>query len=287
MEEKRKEIEIKLLVKLFLRTNLTFEHLSKVSKIDVPTIEERLHDKEGIISVFNNEENNIPGFDKSEGYASYGEYIFSEVKKRTDYIKEINGPRINLSKIYSKEEHQMHFLSHVLLTYRLTLASLSELLGMTEDDIYNKLIIHNNGNLYVAYKYALEIDYGNQDLAKENFISLYDSLLMAKKAKDKDKITELLSMVDDSKAIEVMNKRKNRKAGEKVTDDMIEVMLNYQIKYALRSISVEKLFEMDRHSYFKYVSAYLKNNPELKLKYEHLADFNENKYELRGSNHGA
>lgn len=275
----RKEREIKLIVKLLLRTNSSFENLSRLTKLNIPTIEERLNDEEGIVKVFSQEENTIPEFEMQDGYSSYGEYIFSEVKKRTDIVKMEKKTRIDLSKLYSKEESQMKFLAHVALTYRLTLASLSELLGMDEDMIFRKLLKYNPSR-HQSFLYAFNVDFADQEEAKTKFVELYKSIFDAKKSKDKDKIAELLSTIDDSKFIEVLEHCKKRSVSSQLANDKLIVILKYQLKYALSYRGVAKIFKINPGQYNTRILELLESEPELKLQYEHLADYNRLQYGL-------
>lgn len=191
--------------------------------------------------------------------------------------------RIDLNQLFLAEEKQMQFLAKVALTYRLSLASLSELLNMDEDTIYKKLHKCNNGSVLTkSLDYLFGMNLSNQIEAKAHFVVLYRNLLNAKKLGDNRKIMQLLSPILDKKATALMRSCQNEQ--KKLSEEDYLLMLEYQLKYALSSRQIGYLFNVDLTFYRKKIRLLIAERPDLKERYENLIEYNMN---LKGKRYGS
>ena len=110
-------------------------------------------------------------------------------------------------------------------------------------------------------------------------MNYYRELLDAVRHKDAEEKKRLISIIGDSKAAEL---KKRHKTGEPLTEEDIEILIKYQLKYALTSHDVAYIFEIDRNNYQKRVYKFLDANEQLRKEYECLINYNSSKYTSGG-----
>lgn len=171
--------------------------------------------------------------------------------------------------MFPKKEVRIAFITQSILTFGLTLETTSLLLNADKEYLHSKL---SDGNqFYRSLTRTFNHTLKDQEKAKEKFISYFNSLKEAHQSKDKDKIRELLRVINDKDASTLM---KEKKKGEPLTDNDILIILKYQLKYMLTSVTISKMFDFDRRNYGERVKRLESEHPELVAEYKELAYIN-------------
>ena len=267
--------ETKILVDLFLETNASDIELSTKTGISSSTVGRRLTNKENIIKVYPlngielyekimaNRQNNLQKGKVIGGQAS----ILNNMPIENKPISNI--PKLKLELLYADEKKQMQLMKHIALTFRAKPPLLAYLFGIDEEVIIKQLF--NNENTFNALNYLINNDYADQEVVKIKIIVYYRDLLNALKNKDKNEINNLISKVSDYKANEIIRKREE---GSRISDDDLETIINYQLKYSLSQIEIGKIFGINANHYSMRVQKFLETNNELKEPYEALTNYN-------------
>lgn len=275
--------ETKRLVKLFLETNKSDIELSELTGISSSTVGRRLTNKEYIIRSFPNNGEEIykqviakrqENLERAKAIGGQSS-IFNNMQLRDKDGKFLSSiPKLRLELFSKDSKKQMQFLKHIALTFRVKLPLLVELFGIEESVLLDGLYTAP-GFSYPSLNYLFYHDFIDQDIVKEKVITFYQKFLNALRSKDKEMQLSLIRFISDYDARELIEKRKT----QKVLDDKdIEVIVKYQIKYALSSRDVAKIFEINHSHYLKRLSTYLKIKSELVQQYELLSTFNSSKY---------
>lgn len=270
--------ETKMLVNLFLETNASDIELSKMTGISSSTVGRRLTNESNILRAFPDKGSSIYELVKGKrqenlqrGKALGGQTsLLNHIYTKDASGKFTGSSKIRLDVVYPNEESQYRFLVHVALTFRLHLDTLSSLLGIDEDELLRKMNEVSPAS-YEALQFLFCSDIKNQDLAKERFIDYYRELLKAISSKDLKEKRRLINMVTDSKVSEF---KKRWKPGDKISDEDLRTLLNYQLKYALTTNTLVYNFNINRPNYQRRVYNLIETEPELKQDYEYLSDFN-------------
>ena len=271
--------ETKLLVDLFLETNLSDIELSKKTGISSSTVGRRLSNKDNYLKAFptngeelyervmTNRQNNLKMAKTIGGQSS----ILNNIQltdENGQYIAKI--PKLRLDILSKNPNIQIKLLHHIALTFRAKLPLLSELFGMEEKEIYDGLC---NGVYFQSFNYLFNVDSTDQEEARINIITYYQELLNAMRTKDKVMRKILIARIDDS----IVNKIINRT--EKIlSDEDIEEIIKYQIKYSLTYRATAEIFHINAPNYSDRLKKYLETNPELRKKYEVLAAYNQDRF---------
>lgn len=181
-----------------------------------------------------------------------------------------------LDQMFPTEEKKMIFLGKCILTFGLRLDGLSEILKMDKNELYKKIMNNNreiDSSLIMVFNHGMK----NQDKAKNDFLSFYDRLCKACLEKNKDKISEVLEILSDKKALEIKKRLKIIKDSEKnepvrLTDEEVLMILRYQIKYMTNPSIIENMFRIDRTSYSKRVRKLWEKYPMLVSYFDYLCD---------------
>lgn len=268
--------ETKELVELFLKTNASDLELCKMTNISSSTVGRRLTNKENILIAF--PEGGVEIFElvskKRQENLAKGKALGGQTTLLNHiYTLDENGKftgcsKIRLDVIFNQKENQDKFFIHLILYFRLHLDTIQELFQFTDEKLNN--LLNLTGRFHYALNFLFEHDTKNQRIAKENFIAYYRELINAVRLKDIDKKKRLINLVTDAKAVEIKN---NRKSGEVLSNDELETLIRYQIKYALAAKDMSVTFNVSRAHYNKIVINFLDNNKELKSDYESMADY--------------
>jgi len=285
-EEKILE-ETKLLVETFLKTRESDIDLGKRCGISSSTVGRRLTNKDRIVALYGQNGDEI--YKKVMAIRNEnlqrGKMIGSQTSM-LNHVKEgemINSPKLLLGVFFASPEKQQQFLFHLALTTRAKPQLLEELFGIDQNEIVELFEKTVGPSAYGAIKYYLEIDDYDQELAKSKILTLYRDMLLANKNNDKKEKVRIIKEVTDDKAAKfrkkwqdyVDNKTEvNRKSCKLISDEEIEVVLRYQLKYALTDYIVAEQFYINRPNYRLRVQQLLENNMELYRRYEQLADRN-------------
>lgn len=171
--------------------------------------------------------------------------------------------------MFPKREVRISFITQSILTFGLRLETISFLLNADKDYLYSNL--YKNNAFYQSLTKTFNRSLKDQEKAKEKFISYFNSLKEAHQNKDKEKIRELLRIINDKDAIKLA-KEKGQYASLK--DEEILIILKYQLKYMLSSVDVSKMFDLSRRIYSERVKKMENLYPELVAEYNELAYIN-------------
>lgn len=285
-QEKKILQETIVLVKLFLKYNLSDEKLAKITNISSSTIQRRLTNEQTIKQAFNSYK--IENFENDKNIP-YGQYIYEIVQKQRQqnlyeakkrggvksqennmYLKAEDGefkgnkPIINLLYIYNnpkksleeQERVQFSFLVHMMLHFRLRYQSISELTNIDMDTLIKKLTKYNP-SFYISLNLmdnAFFLD--NQKQAQTNIMNFYNEFKRAKIDGNKDKLTQLIHQIDDSS---YQNFKKNYQEKIKkldshntrsmsLTQEEVLIVLKHQLKYSISTADIANDLEINRNT---------------------------------------
>lgn len=174
-----------------------------------------------------------------------------------------------LYKMYPHKDKRMLFLTKCALTFGLRLESLSMVLKLDKDELYKNMMYNNPlwNSLDMLFKHGMV----RQDIAIDNFINYFNELSKASSMNDKTKLMELLNLISDKNAKELIEGRKLVK--KQLSGEDIITILKYQLKYMLPSKSVANLFNTSKSNYEKRVKALGEDYASLLSDYYCLEDY--------------
>ena len=305
-QEKRKSENINrrinetaILCAEFLLTNESDIELSQKTGISSSTVGRRLTNKNTISLAYDEiKEKLIENGKNEEDIPLSGSLLFDLISRRRQenllrgkslggqttllnhvYNKTADGKfdgstKIKIDVIYKDLNNQYRFIVHAALTFRLHLDTLSQLLQIDENELLENMI-RIVPNAYDALKYLLYHDVNDQEMARGEFLSYYRELLNAVRTKDVEDKKRLIAVVSDARVAEI---RKKREPGGILSDEEMEAIVIYQVKYALTQDAVTAMFDINRGNYSKRLERILANNLSLKQKYDYLSDYNQFKF---------
>lgn len=174
----------------------------------------------------------------------------------------VNGLKLNLFCKDLNSEYELLF--KMALTFRLKLDMLTTLFVYSEKEILSRLETYKYKN---AIEYLFYFDDYNEEVARANFVLFYKRLL---KAKNEETMNRILSELNDLDTESVL-------ISDGLQDEEMEIILNYQIKYALSNNEIIKLFNIDRETYNKRLIEFFGTHPNYMFEYKKLADYRETK----------
>jgi len=256
--------ETKLLVDLFLKTQESDIDLEKRTGISSSTVGRRLTNKKRIIQVYGykiGEEiyNQVMGIRKNN--LQKGKKIGGQKSMLNNvYVKDENGKfsgstKLRVDVIYDDELLQKHFLFHLALTFKAKPKTIADLFQIDEKKLLEDLIGVSMGG-YNSLLNLIYHDNSDQELVKQNIISYYRELLYAISKKDNEEKIRLINMVSDEKASLVKKSLEDGTVNTaSLTDEDVEVLFRYQIKYALSVTEVANTFGLDAKIYEMRISS--------------------------------
>lgn len=261
--------ETRQIVKIFLMTRASDIEIASKVGLSSSTVGRRLTNKERILKAFP---------DKGEKIYSVigrlrrqnslkGKLLGAETSKMTYGSAEVK-QKLNIKLLGSSETKQYSKLLHLFLTYRPKLSLLSELFQIDEKELYD-ILMNNFYPTKNTLKYILEIELTDQDKARENIITFYHDLVVAKINNDKEAYKEVLSRIDDSKFLEAKEKHK---ANSPITEEIVNACLEYQIKYCLSKKDACRTLGISYSDYKLKLYAMIENHPR-RRQFEQLSDF--------------
>lgn len=273
--------ETKLLVDLFLKTQESDIDLEKRTGISSSTVGRRLTNKKRIIQVYGykiGEEiyNQVMGIRKNN--LQKGKKIGGQKSMLNNvYVKDKNGKfsgstKLRIDVIYDDELLQKHFLFHLALTFKAKPKTIADLFQIDEKKLLEDLIGVSMGG-YNSLLNLIYHDNSDQELVKQNIISYYRELLYAISKKENEEKIRLINMVSDEKASLVKKSLEDGTVNTaSLTDEEVEVLFRYQIKYALSVTEVANTFGLDAKIYEMRISS-LKALEEEKNALDSISDF--------------
>lgn len=139
--------------------------------------------------------------------------------------------------MFPNVEKRRKFLINCSLTFGLRLETLAEILGENKEKIYGELL-YATDYMHSSLLALFELGMNVQEDAKKEFIEFFNELVEANKKKDKEKIIELLNVISDKDAMNVIKKRKN--GVNRLSEEDVLIILKYQLKYLLSTAKIEK-----------------------------------------------
>lgn len=184
----------------------------------------------------------------------------------------------NIRVMFKSEIEQNEFISLCSLEFSLTLVTLSNLLGMTEEEVYKRVVDRNpkyNNSMQFQIAYSDE----DQVLAKQKFMQYFYKICIAYSKKDIEEYKRLLRKIKDADFFEMLANKKDF-----YTDEEIIRIVKYQIKYKLSNHQISELCNIADSNYRRRISKLLEKYPKLQSKYQALADNFYNTYNGRRKN---
>ena len=277
--------ETRLLVDLFLKTNLSDEELSNRSDINLSraTIGRRLTNKEMILKAYpNGEEVYEQVMNNRRNNLIAGKILGSQT---TLINNNSNNIKLRIDIFYKDLVKQAQLLLHIALTYRLKLNNLYELFGIEDNsalDLKIKEILKYNSGFRNATQFLNNRDFMDQEVAKKRVVEFYIDYINAKRSKNSELIRNVINRVTDAK----MNYLIKNIDRNHITDEQIGIIIDYLLKYAVDNTLIARMLDVNRANLMKRFNLYVADNLELKNRYEFLADYNnpinkEKNYEKR------
>ena len=263
--------EIKLLVNLFLKTNLSDIELSEKTGISSSTVGRRLTNKEKIIEVFDKPENKISKYKNLTGNDLY-ELIRDKRKSNLDKARKKGGitaynkqKNSILNDLNMDAKSKYNFLALCVLTFRLHMPNVEELVNMNKENIIKNLMQYNPQEKE-AFRYLFTADKTNQTKCLNAFNKYYKGLKETMKKKDKKKVHELLFAINDNYVINLIGQTK-------LTNRDIKEIINYQIKHAKTTQEISKLIKIPCKELNNKIKECLKTNKQLQSSYFNLLNY--------------
>jgi len=279
--EQRMINETRIIVEKFLETNASDKTLEQLTGYPASTIGRRLNNKERIMRAFpeNGEELYNLIIAKRQENLQKGKIIGSQ-KAMLNYGTENQKIAPLLLSILAKSEKiQYQILKNIALTFRAQLPLLSELFQIDEDELLKKLEMHNNLQSVWALDFLFKRDIADQEKAKRDIYNFYNEFLKVRKTKDVVTLEMLRKQIFDYDVTYFLARRQGLESTfqgvkqENYTDKEIEMVLRYQLKYALSGDQIQNIFGINRSTYISgRLPAILEKNPELRTRYEYLCD---------------
>ncbi len=180
-----------------------------------------------------------------------------------------------LGLMFRDEEKRMQFLVRCALAFDVRFDTLCELLNMDAEKLTEKL-----------QKYDLEdsmhkvelLCYRPKMVANAVFLRYYNELGTAFLNRDKEKVKELMSNIDDSE-IEIIKEK--RKKGLSLTDDEILFLVKYQVMHRISINYLCEIIDYNKGAYSRRIRMLEEKGarPELFERWHFLTEFN---YETKG-----
>lgn len=173
---------------------------------------------------------------------------------------------MDICSMFPNKDRRRAFLNNVAISFGLNLDTLSSLLGIDGEILYNMLV--DNSMSWPIY-YLFHYRNANQDKGLLKFNLFIRSLKKANSERDMDKIRETLNTyIGDAKAKKIIA---TRKSGDTISNMDIDTIMRYQVKYGLTSLEIASRFNIDSVTYLNRTRAYVNSkdctDEDLKTEY--------------------
>lgn len=172
--------------------------------------------------------------------------------------------------MFPKKDERVRFLSSAILTFGLSLDTISSLLEKDPNYFYAYISVDNP--LEASVNKIFNDSLKSQIIAKEKFVDYFNKLEEAHN-NDKEKYRKLLDMLTDKDFKKIKDKLAISRPH--LSDEEIVIILKYQLKYMLSNGSVAFILQIDRKNYSNRVKALKDKYPELVDEYEKMMKFNQ------------
>lgn len=168
-----------------------------------------------------------------------------------------------------KEEKKWQFLAMLILTFRLHLPELAEILKMDEEVLYQNLEKYNP-NLKKSFQYLFGGDHYSQSIANKRLINYLSEYYEAWQNKDELRLKELLSLINDTDYNELLKNYHQ----ELLTNEQLIILINHQIKYASQISEVVQPLNISKTKYLDAVKLFIIDKEELQEQLANLSYYN-------------
>lgn len=254
----------RVIVNFFMEDNMSINEISKRTGDSIDSVQRTLSNKRIILLLFPENGEQI--------YNNIQEKVVKEKLKVYNLdVSEIPKLRID---IFSKNpEMQIKLLYHMALTFRVKLPILAALFQIDEFWLRRKFFAEQSIILDSGIEYLENGDITNQNIAMSNLINYYRRYVNAIVKKDDSARKELIESITDIKAVEMI--KRNRESGDLISQEEIETMFAFRMKYALSTQKVASIFSVNRSNIIKLFKSYYECHPEFQTEYMGISDYNE------------
>ena len=163
------------------------------------------------------------------------------------------------------------FLAMLILTFRLHLPELAQILKMDEEELF-QMLNEYNPQLKKAFNYLFVGDNYHQDIANQRLINYISEYYDAWKNKDEIRIKELLMYINDTEYNELLKNYHQ----EQLTNEQLLILINNQLKYALQVGEVVMPLNISKTKYLDPVKFFITDKDELQERLSNLSRYNMN-----------
>lgn len=148
----------------------------------------------------------------------------------------------------TNEQFLTYIMRSLILEYRLSIDTVSEIFGGDPNDLYGKIINMNdsyfkNALIYVLDYETKEAGIVDQTVAKRKAMIFLTKFKMLKTAKER---LELINQLNDNSEV---NKIRNKNSSE-YTEEEYEIISEYRYKYALSRRHISKEFGINEKTIY-------------------------------------
>ncbi len=254
-----------LAVKTFLKYRTSAFELSKITGLTEVRVREILTDRDLLVSFF----------------PKKGSLIADLVQNTWQKLEQEEIPLINdldLTSFSDIESKQYKFLAHLILTFRLHLLPVADLMHQDPELIYQKLEAYNP-ELKRGLEFLFKYDEEDDKIALKRFSKFYIAYQNAQKNNNKVIINLMHDFIFDS---EFNNLIKGEKPLSQFTFYDLANVLNYDLKYAFRFKDFSQILNTNAPTISEKLKYFYVNKPELMYRYKKLVEFNRSSSRSKG-----
>lgn len=182
-----------------------------------------------------------------------------------------------LYKMFPNENKRKDFLTKCILTFSLRLDTLSTILKEDKNELF-KYLVYNGNPLFENVTMVFEHTMKDQTKAREKFESFFRRLTNASLSGNKKKIESVLGELSDKKVKKIL--KSGYSSIKDLSNEDVIAILKYQIKYMLDTNTIERIFNLERHSYSNRIRKLENEYPELVSDFNYLNGYYQNLYLL-------
>ena len=254
-----------LAVKTFLKYRTSAFELSKITGLTEVRVREILTDRDLLVSFF----------------PKKGSLIADLVQNTWQKLEQEEIPLINnldLTSFSDIESKQYKFLAHLILTFRLHLLPVANLMHEDPELIYQKLEAYNP-ELKRGLEFLFKCDEEDDKIALKRFSKFYLAYQNAQKNNNKVIINLMHDFIFDS---EFNNLIKGEKPLSQFNFYDLANVLNYDLKYAFRFKDFSQILNTNAPTISEKLKYFYVNKPELMYRYKKLVEFNRSSSRSKG-----
>lgn len=170
----------------------------------------------------------------------------------------------------SREELFTEMLTAMVLEYRVSIDTLSQIFRIEKNDLYNQLISTDNHMIKCALIYVLDYETKNEELIDPRKAKIKAQVFLTEihLAKNKEDKLKVIRKIHNNQEIQLIAQKKK----EDITPEDIDKIINYRYKYALPRGYITKVFDISESIQRTYEA---KLDADLQKKLKCLNEYNE------------